>query len=135
MSTLTVQHVAGDRFEISVRDHTCSVDQPAADHGGDAGPTPTELFVASLTSCVAHYAHRYLVRHELPTDGLSVSATFSTATHPARVDTVDIVLTLPAGVPPERVDALIAVASHCTVHNSLTQPPTVDIRVGAPARS
>jgi hypothetical protein len=31
------------------------------------------------------------------------------------------------GVPTERHDALLAVASHCTVHNTLTDHPTVTI--------
>jgi hypothetical protein len=34
-------------------------------------------------------------------------------------------ITVPNGVPADRRDALLAVASHCTVHNSLTTPPYV----------
>jgi putative redox protein len=34
---------------------------------------------------------------------------------------------VPAGLPPERWAALRAVASHCTVHNTLTSPPSVII--------
>src|SRR5947208_183575 len=99
MSTVIARHVDGDRFEIRVHEHTCTVDQPVSDGGDDAGPTPTELFVASLASCVAHYARRYLARHDLPVEGLSVAATFTTAPRPARVDSVDVVLSMPAGVP------------------------------------
>jgi uncharacterized OsmC-like protein len=52
MSTLTTWHLDGDRFAISIRDHMITVDQPVADGGQDTAPTPTELFVASLASCV-----------------------------------------------------------------------------------
>jgi putative redox protein len=38
--------------------------------GGDVGPTPTELFVAGLASCVAFYARRYLRRHDIDAEGL-----------------------------------------------------------------
>ncbi len=53
MSSITVSHVAGDRFAIELGEHTLMVDQPIQDGGEGTAPTPTELFVASLASCVA----------------------------------------------------------------------------------
>ena len=127
MGTLTVTHLDGDRFRIGIRGHEILVDQPVADGGADTAPTPTELFVASLTACVGFYAHRYLARHGLPVAGLGVTADYATATQPARVSDINISIQVPDGVPEERLGALLAVASHCTVHNSLTVPPTVSI--------
>ena len=127
MGTLTVRHLDGDRFRIGIRDHELLVDQPVADGGDDTAPTPTELFVASLAACVGFYAHQYLVRHGLPVAGLAVTADYATATQPARVSDITIGIRVPDGVPEERLGALLAVASHCTVHNSLVVPPTVSI--------
>jgi len=124
---LRVEHRGGDRFDIDVRGHVIGVDQPVEDGGDDTAPTPTELFIASLASCVAFYARRYLARHDLPTEGLVVEATFDMGTRPARVSGIDVRLILPAGVPAERRDALLAVAAHCTVHNTLTTTPKVAI--------
>jgi putative redox protein len=124
---ITAEHLTGDRFSIDIRGHRVTVDQPLSNGGDDSAPTPTELFVASLTSCVAFYAHRYLVRHGIPSNGLSVSADFSMASRPARVGEVDITLKVPEGLPTERRDGLLAVASHCTVHNTLKLPPAVRI--------
>jgi OsmC-like protein len=87
MTAVTVQHHGGDRFGIQVRGHEVTVDQPTAYGGTDAGPTPTELFVAGLAGCVAFYARRYLARHGLPESGLTVTAEYTMATRPARVDT------------------------------------------------
>ena len=53
MTNVVVVHEEGDRFALTIRGHRIVVDQPVEDGGGDAGPTPTELFVASLASCVA----------------------------------------------------------------------------------
>ena len=128
--TLRVEHRGEDRFDIRVRGHDVSVDQPVADGGEDTAPTPTELFVVSLASCVAFYARRYLARHGLPTEGLVVESTFEMGTRPARVAEVDVRLILPDGVPAGRRDALLAVAEHCTVHNTLTTPPEVRITLG-----
>ena len=48
---------------------------------------------------------------------------------PARVSAVRLRITVPAGVPAQRTDALLAVASHCTVHNTLRQQPEVSIEL------
>mgnify|MGYP003447230871 FL=1 len=127
MSTTTVKYLDGDRFAIGIRGHTVTVDQPLADGGEDSAPTPTELLVASLAPCVAFYARRYLAPHRLPTTGLSVTADHTMRTRPARVADVRVDIQFPDGVPTERHDALLAVASHCTVHNTLTDHPTVTI--------
>lgn len=131
MGEIRVGYQGGDRFEIEVRGHRILVDQPVQDGGEDSAPTPTELFAASLASCVAHYARRYLARHGLPTEGLAVNARFAMAEdRPARVGRIHVQLDLPAGVPGERRAALLAVASHCTVHNTLENPPDVTVALG-----
>jgi uncharacterized OsmC-like protein len=50
------RYLGGDRFVLEVRGHQLYVDQPREAGGSDAGPTPTELFVASLAGCVGFYA-------------------------------------------------------------------------------
>jgi putative redox protein len=130
--TVRITHLGGDRFEIGVRHHHLEVDQPVADGGEDSAATPTELFVSSLAACVAFYAGRFLARHELPTDGLAVQAEFTMATRPNRVGEINLRVALPAGVPEDKRAALLAVASHCTVHNSLSHPPQVSIALATP---
>jgi uncharacterized OsmC-like protein len=129
-----VSHKEGDLFEIAVRDHRVYVDQPKEAGGTDAAPTPVELFVASLASCVAHYVRGYLARHRLPTKGMTVGAEFTMADRPARVGEINVSIDLPEGVPNERRAALLAVASHCTVHNTLDDPPAVSIDLASGAR-
>lgn len=127
-SLMDVRFVSGEAYEVAVRGHRVLVDQPVDAGGEDSAPTPTELFVASLATCVAFYAGRYLTRHELSRDGLAVSVGFDMAADkPARVAVVRLTVRVPADLPPERRPALQAVVSHCTVHNSLTTPPDVTI--------
>jgi uncharacterized OsmC-like protein len=132
MCTIRVEHDGGDRFRSLVRGHTIVTDQPVADGGTDSGPTPVELFVASLTSCVAHYARRYLARHDIDPAGLAVEADWTMATdRPARIASIDVRVIAPPALPAEREAALLAMASHCTVHNTLDQPPRVTIGLRA----
>ena len=125
-----VSYLGGESYAAATRGHTLLTDQPATGGGTDTAMTPTELLVASLSSCVAFYAGRYLARHGLNRDGLHVTAKFTTATdRPARVDAVRLAIQVPAGMPPSREAALLAVASHCTVHNTLRQAPGIVIEL------
>jgi putative redox protein len=128
MNGIRVRHEGGDRYRITIRGHEVLVDQPVDDGGEDTAPTPTELFVAGLASCIAFYGGRYLRRHDLPTDGLAVECRFAFAPdRPARVGKIEIVVRLPEGFPDERRRSFQSVVEHCTVHKTLAQPPEVGI--------
>ena len=128
---IVVDPAGGDAYTVAVRGHTLLVDQPAGTGGTDTGPTPTELFVASLAGCVAFYAGRHLSRHGLSPDGLRVVADYDMAAdRPARVAAIRVRVTVPDALPEHRRRALLAVASHCTVHNSLASPPRVLVELG-----
>jgi putative redox protein len=129
-SQVDVSYLGGESYAVATRGHLLLTDQPVAAGGADSAMTPTELLVASLSSCVAFYAGRYLARHGLNRDGLHVTADFTTATdRPARVGKVRLTIWVPGGIPPGREAALLAVASHCTVHNTLRHPPEVAIEL------
>jgi putative redox protein len=132
MARFAVTQVGVDRFQIDVRGHQLLVDQPRRD-GEEAGPSPTELFVASLAACTGHYAAGYLRRHQLPSDGLRVDCewTMLAADH-ARVGRV--VLRVTAPVPGELQTGFREAVEHCTVHNSLRRPPQVTIILNDPSR-
>jgi uncharacterized OsmC-like protein len=126
---VAVSYLGGETYAAATRGHVVLTDQPAP-AGEDAAMTPVELLVASLSSCVAFYAGGYLARHQLSRDGLQVTAEFALATDgPARVRWITQKLHLPGGLPPEREAALLAVASHCTVHNTLRQVPDIVIEL------
>lgn len=128
MHNLRVVHQAGDRFEIQVRGHRLVCDQPVAEGGSDQGPTPTELFVASLPACVAFYARRFLARHEIDPGGLRVDTSFTMSSdRPARVDAIDLRVVLDEPLTEARRRALLAVVDRCTVHNSIRIQPEVRI--------
>ncbi|MEO3859927.1 OsmC family protein [Acrocarpospora sp. B8E8] len=122
-----VESAGADRYDIRIRDHVVRADQPRDDGGDDTGPTPVELLVAGLAACVGYYAGRFLRRHGLAAD-LTVTATYTLASRPARVDHIGMTVTAP-GLPAQQRAAFAAVINHCTVHNTLLQPPQVDILI------
>jgi putative redox protein len=132
-SQVEVSYLGGESYAVATRGHTLVTDQPATTGGADTAMTPTELLIASLGSCVAFYVGRYLARHGLNRAGLHITANFTTATdRPARVAGVRLAIQVPGDIPPSRQAALLAVASHCTVHNTLRQPPDIAIELARP---
>jgi putative redox protein len=126
---ITVRHEHDDHFHIDIRHHGLVVDQPK-DDGGDLGPTPVELFVASLATCAAHYARRFLDRHDITTEGFAVHCDYDMSDmRPARVAAVAISVTLPATFPSELREPLLRVIDHCTVKNSIREPPAITVEV------
>ncbi len=62
---MVIRSVAGDAYDMDVKGHTIRVDQPEVAGGTNTGPSPTDLWVASLGGCVAYYAGKYLRDHGL----------------------------------------------------------------------
>ena len=115
-------------FRVAVGDHQLTIDQPATAGGDDQGPTPLQLLAASLVACTAHYAASFLDRHGLSKEGLVVEGDFDLADDkPPRLAAMSVTITPPLGLSARRQAGLLAVASHCTVHNTLRQPPAVHI--------
>ncbi|WP_329268342.1 OsmC family protein [Streptomyces sp. NBC_01451] len=127
---IQVTHVADQAYAVFVRGHELTVDQPVEAGGDDDGPTPVELFVVSLATCVAYYAGRFLQRHQLPYDQLQVRTEYDMADdRPARVAAVRLRILLPVRLSHARQEALRAVVDHCTVHNTLRMPPEITVEV------
>ena len=128
-AVIRATHQGADRLSVSVRGHMLYSDQPVEDGGGDTAPTPTEIFLAGLAGCVAFYAERFLRRNGLTTEGLAVTCRYEWAENPHRIGGIDLDVEAP-GLSDEKQAAFRRVIEHCTVHNTLRQPPVVAIRVG-----
>jgi uncharacterized OsmC-like protein len=120
-----VVHQGDDRFDVVVRGHRITVDQPEEAGGQDTAPTPTELFVSSLAACVGFYARRFLARHHLP-EHVEVDCKWWMDKAPSRVGAVEISVSVPY-LPPEKLDRFQKAIEHCTIHNTLQRPPHVMI--------
>lgn len=127
---MSVEWRGSDELAVRIREHEVLVGEPGEVGGSDAGPTPTELFVASLAACTGYYAELFLRRHAVLDDGFGVECSFAMSTdRPPRVESVDLSVTVPPGVDAQWHDALQRVVEHCAVYNSLRIPPDVRIHV------
>jgi uncharacterized OsmC-like protein len=129
---MQITYRGGVRFDIASGKHLLVTDQPLEDGGHDEGMSPVELFVGSLASCVGYFVARYCVRHQIPCEGLTIEGGWTFAEQPHRVGSVELHINLPSVLTPDQREKLLKVAHGCTVHQSLTVPPKVEINLVLP---
>lgn len=129
---MIVTWAGGVQLAVAVRGHTFLADQPTEDGGEDRGMTPVEMFVASLGACIGYFALRFCQRHQLPAEGLKAAVEWGYAERPRRISEIAVRLDLPKGFPSEMKDRLQKVVEGCTVQNSLTHPPKIEILLEGP---
>jgi putative redox protein len=128
----TVQYLEGVKFIIAVRGHSVVCDQPAENHGTDAGMAPPEFMLASLASCAAYYALEYLRARSLPTAGLRVRVEAGKLKQPARLGDFRIEVTT-APLEARHEEGVLRAVRSCLIHNTLLHPPSIEVLVNAKA--
>ena len=124
-----VDHLGDGRFLIRMGKNELEVKQRSLASSLEEGPNPTELFVASLASCVAFYARGFLNHYGLA-DRVGVSVRWSLDSKPMRIS--QIIVTIEAPLLPEKLyDQLRSVVQRCTVHNTLTQSPQISFEISS----
>jgi uncharacterized OsmC-like protein len=97
--------------------------------GRNRGPTPPELFVASLGSCVAAFVAGYRERVGLDDRDLSVDVHYDKAEDPTRFVNLSVTVRLPHATCGDREQALRRVAEHCPVHATISTLERISIEI------
>lgn len=129
MDLITVTRKDGQAFDIRVRGHGITSDMSVKDGGRDAGPSPVELLGGSLGACVAMMVQGYCERHGYTDGDVGVSLTLELADGPKRVGGIVVDVELPEGIPEDKKEVIRRMAERCPVHETLRDPPRVDIEV------
>jgi ribosomal protein S12 methylthiotransferase accessory factor len=125
----SVTFPGGVAVDTIVRGHTIHTDQPATAGGADSGPSPFDLFLASLTACAGYYALRFCQERHIPTEGLGV--TLTPEREEGRLAKIRLDVTTPPEFPVKYRDAILRAVDHCAVKRAIVDPPAFDVRVVA----
>lgn len=129
---VVVEHLGDVQFEIKARQHTIICDQPPDNHGFDEGMTPPELLLASLASCAAYYAVDYLKRNHIPQERVRTRVTAEKVKAPFRLDNFQIHVHVSAELDEKHSSGLEDAVHRCLIHNTLLQPPKMEVVIEAP---
>jgi putative redox protein len=114
--------------EVTVGSHRLLSDEPIAVGGGGAGPTPYDLLLAALGSCISMTAGVYARRKGWPLESVTVSLAHSRIhavdcancdTKEGMLDRIDLVIELTGALTEVQRTRLLEIAGRCPVHRTL----------------
>ena len=127
-----IRYLGDLKFEAAARGHRVLCDQPRENWGSDAGMTPPEFLLVSLGTCAAYYAAQYLWSRGLDAEKLTVRVGAEKVAQPTRLGSFVIDVEMP-DLDPKHCDRLRRAVKSCLIHNTLCQPPAIDLRVNSTA--
>jgi putative redox protein len=109
---------------VRVRQHSFTVDEPAANGGEDAGITPHEVYDSALGACKAMTVLWYARRKQIPVDDIQVSVERDDSEERQGVYRLRVTLVLTGALTEAQRHELLAVAEKCPVHKLMTRATT-----------
>jgi putative redox protein len=120
--------IGRDRYatRIDFGERSLIADEPAARGGGDAGPAPYELLLASLGACTAITLRMYADRKEWPLATLAVDLRLHGQGETLRIERI----LRPEGVDEAQAARLVEIAARTPVTLTLSGGVPIDTRLG-----
>jgi putative redox protein len=121
---------AGFTQEITIGSHRIFSDEPKAQGGEDAGPSPYELLAAALGACTSMTLGIYARRKQWPLASVIVRLRHSKIhakdcadcdTQEEMLDRIDRDIELMGDLTGEQREKLLEIADTCPVHRTLTR--------------
>ncbi|MGD2165112.1 MAG: OsmC family protein [Anaerolineae bacterium] len=128
MTKITAQLHGQSLFQTQLGDHVIHTDP-----SGIEAPSPPEVLVASLGACVGILVSDYCERVGIDTEGLTVDVEYGKASNPYRLANFEVTINLPKGDVNGRERAILRVAEHCPVHQTMRTLEGADIRINGKA--
>ena len=124
--TITVRRedMAGTRHRVQIRQHSFTVDTSAAGGGKDEGPSPHDLYDASLASCKALTVLLYARRKNMPLEDIEVQVERDDSQERQGTYKLRTSLRLVGPLDDAQRAELLRVAGKCPLHRLMTEVKT-----------
>lgn len=126
---MKIAYRSGKKFVATCRGKQLIIDQPLESGGTDEGMTPPEAFIASIGSCMGVYVLNYCRNANINPTDMILSIEWTKGKNPARISKIKVEIKMPKGKIESRSEAILKVANHCLVHQTLLQPPEMEINL------
>ena len=114
---------------VAARDVTVDVHRAATDGEPSDGFRATELLLGGLGACMLGTAIGFARNQEMPLEDLRVGLEADSAKHPERFSAIRVTMTVTGPLTDRQLESLARVAARCKVHNTLGDPPAVDLEM------
>ena len=126
---IDVTFPGGLEVDAHIAGHTIHTDQRLKHGGGDTGPPPFDLFLASIATCMGLYALRFCQQRQIDTQGLHLELETLRSPDSAMIDEVKVRLSLPDGFPEKYSRAIERSMDQCAVKKHMVQPPRFETEI------
>jgi putative redox protein len=127
-SVVKVRGAGGVPQEIEIGRHRLRADEPVAEGGDDSGPTPYQLLLAALGSCISMTVSLYAKRKGWPLEGVEVRLRHhkihaadcaECETREGKIDRIIRDVRLEGALDDEQRSRLLEIAGRCPVGRTL----------------
>ena len=129
MDLITISQEKGSKFKTRIRNHEFFSDMAISDGGNDEAPSPAELLVSSLGTCLGMTINSYCETHGYDSDNIGLSMTYVLDNNPKRIKNITIDIELPENFPDNRKQAILNSMKSCVIFNSLSKETEIDIEI------
>jgi ribosomal protein S12 methylthiotransferase accessory factor len=117
----------GQKVNANFDDFEIKTDQSVYAGGNGEAPDPFSLFLSSIGTCTGIYVLRFCQKRDIPTDSLKLVLKTKENEKTGLVEKIDITIHAGEEFPEKYKNAVLKVASLCTVKKHLENPPSIEL--------
>ncbi|MBS3801249.1 MAG: OsmC family protein [Candidatus Thermoplasmatota archaeon] len=117
----------GQKVNANFDDFEIKTDQSVYSGGSGEAPDPFSLFLSSIGTCTGIYVLRFCQKRNIPTDSLKLVLKTKENEKTGLVEEINITIHVGKEFPQKYKNAVLKVASLCTVKKHLENPPKVNL--------
>jgi len=122
---MEIRFPGGAAVDAVFKGHTIHTDQPERAGGGDTGPAPFDLFLASIGTCAGYYALVFCQQRGLSTDDLEITLGLERDPERPRLAGIKLQVQLPSDFPEKYKSAIVRSIDQCAVKRHIIEPPEI----------
>ena len=104
-------------------------DQPVESGGEATAPTPFEMFLLSIGTCVGIFIKSFCDQRNIPSKDIKIIESFNYNPQTHLIGKIKLDIQLPPDFPEKYKSAVISTANLCTVKKHLDSPPEIEVTV------
>ncbi len=124
---MKISFPGGAAVDAHFKGHTVRTDQPPKAGGGDTGPAPFDLFLASIGTCAGYYAARFCELKGIDPCKLSIRLETARDQERKRIAKIRVEIELPPDFPAKYRKAIVRAADQCAVKRHILEPPELEV--------
>lgn len=111
------------KVEAHYRGFVVQTDQPVKRGGDESAPSPFDLFLASIGTCVGYYVQSFCRQRQISTEGIHLEQIMHVDEATKMIGEIEIKIFLPDNFPEQYKNSVVKAAGACAVKKHISNAP------------